>query len=577
MNPMNNNHEMNMIALQKQMNNMNLGFLQMKKPMKMNNMMANNNLMGMNNIMMNNPMGMNNMMNNNIMMNNPMGMNNMMNNNMMMNNPIGNNNMMMNNPMIMNNMMNNNMMMNNPMGMNNMNNNMMMNNPMGMNNMMNPMGINDFMYMNNNNNFIQNQNNNNMNKNKIKLPKKERKEKREIPPILLKNANIKIESITFQVQKELKPKGALSEKCRQSIFSELFSKRKSIIDERGKLKYLNENETQEVLHYKLDTKKNEFFNFGKKSLIQGLVFAYKNHYPMTITPDMIWLLILQGYSRFMDKYHELVREKYVNFEGQKTLHINRYGTEVGKATEDDWDGIIDECVEQIGDNIGKETVSNLQSDFTTTNAATLLASQASIMSAMKHYFKYEVLMGGCGVSSITLEGNLEDWEKIKSKLEYLSKFALKWWTKHLIPIIDKIIQTKKYFTKNKKINSDLIEFWKKMIRVKSEEYQPDMIDGWIIKFIPNLEGDKPKLYEILNEHCVPDEILSCPLKIIEDLSNGFKTEYECDIASGFYGMIQDKKTLCVKPVIGYAIVVLEKKTSPLSKEDKDYIIKNYFN
>ena len=55
----------------------------------------------------------------------------------------------------------------------------------------------------------------------------------------------------------------------------------------------------------------------------------------------------------------------------------------------------------------------MQSDLTTTNAATLLASQASIMSAMKYYFKYEMLMGGCGVSSITLEGNLEDWEKIK--------------------------------------------------------------------------------------------------------------------------------------------------------------------
>ena len=36
---------------------------------------------------------------------------------------------------------------------------------------------------------------------------------------------------------------------------------------------------------------------------------------------MIWLLILQGYARFMDKYHELVREQYVNFEGQKTLYI----------------------------------------------------------------------------------------------------------------------------------------------------------------------------------------------------------------------------------------------------------------
>jgi hypothetical protein len=42
-------------------------------------------------------------------------------------------------------------------------------------------------------------------------------------------------------------------------------------------------------------------------------------------------------------------------------------------------------------------------------------------------------------------------------------------------------------------------------------------------------------------------------------------------------MIQDKKTLTAKPVIGYAIVVEEKETSPFTKEDKEEIIKNYFN
>ncbi len=41
-------------------------------------------------------------------------------------------------------------------------------------------------------------------------------------------------------------------------------------------------------------------------------------------------------------------------------------------------------------------------------------------------------------------------------------------------------------------------------------------------------------------------------------------------------MIQDKKTLAVKPVIGYAIVVENKETTPMSKEDKEEIIKNYF-
>ena len=199
---------------------------------------------------------------------------------------------------------------------------------------------------------------------------------------------------------------------------------------------------------------------------------------------MIWLLILQGYSRFMDKYSELVREKYVNFSGKKTIHIkNLLDIPINKATEKDWDGVIDECVEQISNYVGEETILNLQSDFTTTNAATLLASQASIMSAMKNYFTYKGIAGWCGISYITLEGSLEDWEKIKSKLNYLSKFALNWWTKHLIPIIDNIIKTKKYYQKYHAINSELIDFWKNMIKIKDKngEYVLDTFNGWIIK------------------------------------------------------------------------------------------------
>ncbi|MBR0097946.1 MAG: DUF4419 domain-containing protein, partial [Synergistaceae bacterium] len=42
--------------------------------------------------------------------------------------------------------------------------------------------------------------------------------------------------------------------------------------------------------------------------------------------------------------------------------------------------------------------------------------QLAIMSSMKQYFKYKVIMCVCGISSITLEGSLEDWQKIKKKL-----------------------------------------------------------------------------------------------------------------------------------------------------------------
>ena len=152
-----------------------------------------------------------------------------------------------------------------------------------------------------------------------------------------KNANRQKESITFQVEKISKPSGILEKTDVKSIFTNLFSKRKTRINEKGKKEYLNENEPIEILYYKFDTKEKEFFSFEKKSLIQGLIFAYKSHFPIIISPDMIWLLILQGFSRFMDKYSELVREKFVSFQGQKTLYINRFGIPVKRANEEIWD------------------------------------------------------------------------------------------------------------------------------------------------------------------------------------------------------------------------------------------------
>ena len=388
------------------------------------------------------------------------------------------------------------------------------------------------------------------------------------------------ESITFEVEKGLKkPEKSYNLSGIKNIFSSMFKKRKTAIDPRnGKVIYLNVNEPMEILHYELDTEETNIFNLGKTSLIAGLILAYKNHYPITISPDMIWLLILQGYSRFMEKYSELVREKYVNFEGQKALHVKRLGIFPETATMEVWRGIIQEFTQKIEDNVGKEVVSNLKSDFSTTNPVALTTSQVSIMSAMKQYFTYSVLMGGCGISSITLEGSLEDWKKIKSKLEFLSGKAMKWWTKHLLPIIDNIIETKNFYQKNNSINKKLVEFWKNMIRVKGKGdlYDPHMINGWIIKFIPNYLENKPGLYEEIKENEIPDQIISCPLELTVLNLDGTKSEYKCDLASGFYGMVQEEETYKVKPVIGYAIVVDEKIKSNLSVEEKNKIIEDYF-
>ena len=388
------------------------------------------------------------------------------------------------------------------------------------------------------------------------------------------------ESINLEIEKGLKkPEDYLSTKGIKSIFDNLFKKRKSFIDNKtGRERFLNQNEPLEIFHYTLDTNEEKIFSHEKSSLIQGLIYAYKNHYPITVTPDMIWILILQGFSRFMEKYENLVRERFVNFTGKKDLKVERLDYSPQSATKEVWDGIIKEFVEKIGKNVGQETIDNLECNFSTTSPAALVTSQVSIMSAMKQYFTYRVLMAGCGISSITLEGSLQDWEKIKSKLEFLSTKALKWWTKHLIPIIDNIIATKKYYNSKGKLSKELIEFWKGMIRLKGkgDMYDPHMVNGWIVKFIPNLSNEKPEVYEEIYETNVPDQIISCPMELTWLSLTGKKIDYSCSLFSGFYGMVQDKETFNVRHVIGYAIVVENKTESDITVEQKNKIIEEFF-
>ena len=387
------------------------------------------------------------------------------------------------------------------------------------------------------------------------------------------------ESINLEIETGLKkPENYLPVRGVKSIFAELFKKRKSYVDKTGREVFLNANEPLEIFHYTLDTNENEIFSHKKSSLIQGLILAYKNHYPITITPDMIWILILQGFSRFMEKYENLVRERFVNFTGKKDLKVERLQYSPYSATKEVWDGIMKEFVEKIGKNVGQETIDNLECNFSTTSPVALVTSQVSIMSAMKQYFTYRVLMAGCGISSITLEGSIEDWEKIKSKLEFLSTKALKWWTKHLIPIIDNIIETKKYYNSKGKLSKELIEFWKGMIRLKGrgDMYDPHMVNGWIVKFIPNLSNEKPEVYEEIYETNVPDQIISCPMELTWLSLQGKKIDYSCSLFSGFYGMVQDKETFNVRPVIGYAVVVENKTESDITVEQKNKIIEEFF-
>jgi len=107
-------------------------------------------------------------------------------------------------------------------------------------------------------------------------------------------------------------------------------------------------------------------------------------------------------------------------------------------------------------------------------------------------------------------------------------------------------------------------------------YDPHMVNGWIVKFIPNLSNEKPEVYEEIYETNVPDQIISCPMELTWLSLQGKKIDYSCSLFSGFYGMVQDKETFNVRPVIGYAVVVENKTESDITVEQKNKIIEEFF-
>ena len=136
---------------------------------------------------------------------------------------------------------------------------------------------------------------------------------------------------------------------------------------------------------------NKIWSFGYHKVLLGYLNAYFDHCPIKVSPNVIWQLILNAFSKYVDDHSEYLRDKFVNFTGKKELRFVR----VGKNFKDIYkykDGIIEELCEKISENVGNEIVENLTPNFSTSTNETIIAGKASIMSTFKNYLDFVVLL-----------------------------------------------------------------------------------------------------------------------------------------------------------------------------------------
>ena len=302
--------------------------------------------------------------------------------------------------------------------------------------------------------------------------------------------------------------------------------------------------SNKVYHSTIDS---DLIKFGCRSAFNTFITAYAKHYPITLSPDIVWLLILQGFSRFVDFNAEKLREHFVKFEGKKKIKVvcDIHSPECSRKH---WEQVISQFCDEISKDIGKDLINNITPNFTTTTQTSLTACQLTIMATFKKYFWYDAVGATCGIPYVILEGTLEDWKKVKEKCRVLAENQLPWADK-LDSIIDEFINAKEG-----KINK---EFWRTMVRRKdgTGSYDPDIYTGWFTYFFPYNELGNYFNGRIRTTTKTATELLTCPLTLDVVGLDGLTiiATYNLNLLSGFVGVSQDPKTLSLKPEIGWIV------------------------
>ncbi len=286
-------------------------------------------------------------------------------------------------------------------------------------------------------------------------------------------------------------------------------------------------------------------NYNYNSFFYGMYQAYANHRPFVLSPDMIWLLINQGFARHVNANQESMRDLFVDFSGKQSLIVK-----ANKKLEDptlSWEEIFPQFTNQISNHTGSNLVETLTCNFSTTTSLEKVASEITIMEAMKPYFEFIVMYIVCGIPEITLEGTPEDWEKVLDKARRLKEYKLEWWISELEPLLEEFVKTSKG-----EVNKD---FWRNMFKYHSQKKYgaPDIIDGWIVKFFPyDKNGRRNNLKQLEGGNSLPDEIVKVDLKYLE-VRNDTIIETPLELWSGFIGLQQNKDNFALRPQISWMI------------------------
>lgn len=283
------------------------------------------------------------------------------------------------------------------------------------------------------------------------------------------------------------------------------------------------------------------------ALAAAVHLAFSEHRPLVLSPDVVWLTLAQGVAHHVRLHAEHFRERLVGFQGKQTVKIVR-GTHSSSLGLGDWAEVIGELATSVASRTHVEELPPMLCTFSTTTAASRVASQIVLLEGLRRFFDYE-LQCICGFPQITLLGTPSDWKDILGRTAAIEALGLGWWTERLRPVLEQLVATAS--------ESPDVAFWRDMYKL-TEAYGPEHINGWFGLLFPytRVDGGLPTVRNpmltgersVLASTELPDGICRVPL-VVEDQGSTQRVE----LVAGLTGVAQDPSTLALTPVVGWAV------------------------
>lgn len=299
-------------------------------------------------------------------------------------------------------------------------------------------------------------------------------------------------------------------------------------------------------------------------LVEAVGFAFARHYPLVLSPDAIWLTVAQGLANHINRHAEDVRKKFVAHEGKAQIVIQRDNFIKG-AKDNDWEDAFSEFSDKIKDHIGDANHKMIVADFSTTGAVERAASEVVLMDAMQSYFDYgEMTM--CGIPNIELTGTVQDWERLRDKVNgwvFEGLADLSWWTTPLKRVLDAFVAAAK--------GSVDREWWESIYKENGGfgSGSVSKISGWINWLFPYMNADEklipnPKVGvsrleygDGLRESDYPSSLSKVPFEW-----NYYGNLFDMELLAGVSAVAQDPVTCAVTPNVGWAVREIGKTKKP---------------